>query len=70
MSIGGFLNRITGDNEDDVAKLRSADKELNDRSREQKKGGNDRETPEYLRLNAAANEAASKVSTWRGGYRR
>lgn len=43
-----------------VKKMRSADKALGENK-------DQTETPEYLRLNKAASEAASKVSPWHGG---
>jgi hypothetical protein len=46
-----------------IADMKAADRALNDLS--------DREvSSEYLRLNAAANEAAAKVSFWHGGTKR
>ena len=54
----------------DVKALRAADKALNDNTDRERRAGIHDETPEYLRLNAAANQAAAKVSRWRGGTKR
>jgi hypothetical protein len=51
----------------DIAALRDADAALHANQRKEQKAGIRDETPEYLRLNAVANEAAAKVSRWRGG---
>ncbi|MFG2532733.1 hypothetical protein [Streptomyces sp. NPDC048516] len=53
-----------------IADLRAADKALNDNSDRERRAGIREETPEYQRLNAAANAAAAKVSRWRGGTKR
>ncbi len=53
-----------------VADLRAADAALHANSEQERKAGIREETPEYLRLNAAANEAASRVSWWHGGTKR
>ena len=52
-----------------IVELREADAALHANSRQERKAGIRDETPEFLRLNAVANEAASKVSRWRGGTR-
>jgi hypothetical protein len=52
-----------------VRTLRQADAALHANQREEEAAGIDYETSEYLRLNGAANEAADKVSRWRGGNR-
>lgn len=52
-----------------VQALRDADAALHANQREEEAAGIDYETPEYRRLNGAANEAAAKVSRWRGGNR-
>ena len=52
-----------------VQKLRDADAALHANSAKEKKAGIRDESPEYQRLNGAANKAASKVSRWRGGTR-
>jgi hypothetical protein len=53
-----------------IAEMKAADKALNENSDREHAAGIDYETPEYHRLNDAANEAASKVSWWHGGTRR
>jgi hypothetical protein len=53
-----------------VSEMRAADRALNDNSERELKAGIREETAEYQRLNAAANEAASKVSFWHGGTKR
>lgn len=53
-----------------IADMKAADKALNDNSTREFKAGIRDETPEYQRLNGAANEAASKVSRWHGGTKR
>ncbi|MGY5127299.1 hypothetical protein [Streptomyces nigrescens] len=53
-----------------IADMKAADKALNDNSDRERKAGIRDETPEYQRLNRAANEAAAKVSWWRGGTKR
>lgn len=52
-----------------VKALRAADKALNDNTDRERRAGIHDETPEYQRLNAAANDAAAHVSRWRGGKR-
>lgn len=52
-----------------VKALRQADAALNANSDAERAAGIRDETPEYHRLNAAANDAARKVSRWRGGSR-
>ncbi|MEU9310889.1 hypothetical protein [Streptomyces sp. NPDC048256] len=54
----------------DIAALRAADAELHANQRREEKAGIREETPEYQRLNTAANQAAAKVSRWHGGTRR
>lgn len=44
---------------------KQADAALHANQRREKKAGIREETPEYLRLNDAANEAAAKASWWR-----
>lgn len=53
-----------------VKALRQADAALHANQRREEAAGIREETPEYQRLNAAANEAAAKVSRWRGGTKR
>nr|WSX25569.1 hypothetical protein OG690_38445 [Streptomyces tubercidicus] len=52
------------------ADRKAADRALNENSDRERRAGIREETPEYQRLNRAANEAASKVSRWRGGTKR
>ena len=53
-----------------IADLRAADAALHANQRREEAAGIRDETPEYLRLNDAANKAASKVSRWHGGTKR
>lgn len=53
-----------------IAEMRAADAALHANQRAEQKAGIRHETPEYQRLNSAANEAASKVSRLRGGTKR
>jgi len=53
-----------------IADLRAADAALHANQRKEMKAGIRDETPEYQRLNQAANEAAAKVSRWHGGTKR
>lgn len=53
----------------DVQALRDADAALHANQRAEQAAGIDYETAEYQQLNATANEAAAKVSRWRGGTR-
>lgn len=53
-----------------VERMKAADKALNDYGAKCKKRGIDYETPEYQRLNRAANEAAAKVPFRFGGTKR
>lgn len=52
-----------------IKALREADAALHANQRREEAAGIRHETDEYLRLNGAANEAADKVSRWRGGNR-
>ncbi|MEU4154775.1 hypothetical protein [Streptomyces antimycoticus] len=52
-----------------VQALREADAALHANQRREEAAGIREETPEYQRLNGAANKAAAKVSRWRGGNR-
>lgn len=65
----GLFSRSSNSNSDAVSNLRAADKALRDNSAKEKAAGIIHETPEYLALNAAASQAASNVSRWRGGSR-
>ncbi|KND45353.1 hypothetical protein [Streptomyces stelliscabiei] len=53
-----------------IADMKAADRALNANSAREFKAGIRDETPEYQRLNTAANEAAAKVSFWSGGTKR
>ncbi|MEU8829373.1 hypothetical protein [Streptomyces sp900116325] len=53
-----------------IAEMKAADKALNDNTDRENRAGIYDETPEYQRLNAAANRAAAKVSRWHGGTKR
>lgn len=64
------LFRKTAEEKSDIAALKAADAALHANQRREEKAGIREETPEYLRLNAAANEAAEKVSWWHGGNKR
>lgn len=64
------LFRKTDEEKSNIAAMREADRRLNDNSSREFKAGIRHETPEYQRLNAAANEAAAKVSFWHGGTKR
>lgn len=52
-----------------VKALRQADAALHANQRAEEAAGIREETPKYQRLNGAANQAAAKVSRWRGGTR-
>lgn len=64
------LFKKTPEERANIAELRAADDALHANGRREKAAGIDYETPEYQRLNAAANEAAEKVSWWHGGTKR
>jgi hypothetical protein len=66
----GMFGRKTPEEKTAIANLLAADKELHANQRREEAAGITEETTEYLRLNKAANEAASKVSYWRGGTKR
>lgn len=53
-----------------IAEMKEADRALNANSDREFKAGIRDETPEYQRLNGAANEAAAKVPFWQGGTKR
>lgn len=63
------LFKKTPEEKADIAALRAADAALHANQRTEEAAGIRHETPEYLRLNGAANAAADKVSRWRGGNR-
>lgn len=64
------LFKKTAEEKADIAALRTADAALHANQRKEEKAGIRHETPEYQRLNGAANEAAAKVSFWHGGTKR
>ena len=64
------LFKKTAEEKAAIQKLRAADAALNENGRREKAAGIRHETPEYERLNAAANDAAAKVSWWHGGTKR
>lgn len=53
-----------------VNEMKAADAALHANQRREEAAGIDYETPEYQRLNKAANEAADKVGFWHGGTKR
>ncbi|MFJ3950287.1 hypothetical protein ACIPXV_09480 [Streptomyces libani] len=53
-----------------IADMKAADKALHENSDREFKAGIRHETPEYHRLNRAANEAAAKVPRIFGGTKR
>ena len=61
--------RKTAEEKTAIADMKAADAELHANQRREEKAGIDYETPEYQRLNDAANDAADKVSRWNGGNR-
>ncbi|CAL9664739.1 hypothetical protein SUDANB1_07153 [Streptomyces sp. enrichment culture] len=64
------LFKKTADEKANVAAMKDADRRLNENSDRERRAGVRDETPEYQRLNAAANEAAAKVPFWHGGTKR
>ncbi|MGH3584687.1 MAG: hypothetical protein ACRDQ0_00020 [Pseudonocardia sp.] len=64
------LIKKTAEEKAAIRDLRAADKALNDNTNRETAAGIYDETPEYQRLNTAANEAAARVSWWHGGTRR
>ncbi|MDG9701685.1 hypothetical protein [Streptomyces sp. DH37] len=53
-----------------IQRMKDADRALHENSERERRAGIDYETPEYQRLNAAANEAAAKVPFRFGGPRK
>jgi hypothetical protein len=53
-----------------IADMKAADAALHANQHKEQKAGIRHETPEYQRLNREANEAAAKVSFWRGGTKK
>jgi hypothetical protein len=64
------LFKKTADEKANIAAMKEADRRLNENSERERRAGVRDETPEYQRLNRAANEAAAKVSFWHGGTKR
>lgn len=64
------LFKKTPEERANIAELRAADDALHANQRREEKAGIRHETPEYQRLNAAANDAAANVSWWHGGTKR
>jgi hypothetical protein len=64
------LFKKTAEEKANVAAMREADRRLNENGDRERRAGIDYETPEYERLNNAANDAAAKVSWWHGGTKR
>ena len=64
------LFRKTAEEKTAIADMKAADAALNANSDREFAAGIRDETPEYQRLNAAANEAAARVSFWHGGTKR
>lgn len=64
------LFKKTAEEKAAIAALRKADAALHENQRHEDAAGVREETPEYQRLNKAANEAAAKVSWRHGGTKR
>lgn len=64
------LFKKTAEEKANVAAMREADRRLNENSDRERRAGIRHETPEYQRLNKAANDAAAKVPFWQGGTKR
>lgn len=62
--------RKTAEEKAAIADMKAADRALNENSDREFAAGIRDETPDYQRLNGAANEAAAKVSRWHGGTNR
>lgn len=61
--------RPTAEEKADIATLKEAQRRLDENSARERRVGIRDETPEYVRLNHQVEEAAKKVSRWRGGLR-
>lgn len=61
-----FRDKILGRPED-VKASKAADAALHQNSNRERRAGIRDETPEYLELNAAANQAAKPLPRWRRG---
>jgi hypothetical protein len=64
------LFRKTPEEKTAIADMKAADAALTADSDRERRAGIRHETPEYQRLNAAANEAAAKVGFWHGGTKK
>ena len=64
------LFKKTNEEKQAIADMKAADKALNKNSDREHAAGVFEETPEYQRLNKAANDKAAKVSFWHGGTKR
>lgn len=64
------LFKKTAEEKAAIAEMKAADRRLNENSDRERRAGIRDETPEYQRLNVAANEAAAKVGFWHGGTKR
>lgn len=64
------LFKKTAEEKAAIQRMKDADRALNENSDREFKAGIREETPEYQRLNRAANEAAAKVPFWHGGTKR
>ena len=65
------LFRKTPEEQEAITALRAADAALHaTQRREEEEGIEPATSAEYQRLNQAANDAASRVSWWRGGTKR
>ena len=51
-----------------IKEMKEADRKLHENSEKERKAGIRHETPEYLRLNAIANEKARRVPSIFGGW--
>ncbi|MEE4419543.1 hypothetical protein [Streptomyces bugieae] len=65
-----MFGKKTDEEKQAIVDMKAADKALNENSDRERRAGIRHETPEYHRLNRAANEAAAKVSWLRGGTKR
>lgn len=53
-----------------IQRMKDADRALRENGERERAAGIREETPEYLRLNRVANEAAAQVPFWHGGTKR
>lgn len=64
------LFKKTSEEKAAISEMKAADRRLNENTNRERRAGIREETPEYQRLNGAANDAAAKVSWWHGGTKR